>query len=242
MDFIERNDLSILRHPWEISRACSIFNILRSKPKDIQYADIGAGDLYFVEILKRCSSKPVYAIDINFRDINEDVGIIKCRSINDIPKKSIDCVILMDVLEHIEDDSIFLGKVLEILKPDGEVIITVPAFQSLFSYHDIFLKHYRRYNKVQLAKLLKGLDLEVKEAFYFYAPLFIIRYIQKILSRFFCSKKTGIGSWKFRKNNIITVFIVNILNIDFLINRALQKSGFISRGLSLCAICQKKSV
>ena len=241
MDLIEKNNLNIHRHPWEISRAYSIANILKNKSTDTQYADIGAGDLYFAEILKEFSSLPVYAVDSNFRDDNRIEGIISCNSVKDIPKKSIDCIFLMDVLEHVENETLFLESIMDILKPEGELIITVPAFRKLWSYHDIFLRHYRRYNKAQLVKLLKGFDLEVRETFYFYTSMFIIRYTQKILSRFFPCKKTGIGNWKFKKNNIITVSIVNFLNIDFLINRALQKSGFISRGLSLCAICQKKS-
>ncbi len=44
---------------------------------------------------------------------------------------------MMDVLEHIEEDSLSLTVVSEKLKPGGNLIITVPAYQFLWGFHDI---------------------------------------------------------------------------------------------------------
>ena len=53
----------------------------------------------------------------------------------------------MDVLEHIRDDYSALKEWKKVLNPNGIILISVPAFQHLWSHHDKFLGHYRRYNK-----------------------------------------------------------------------------------------------
>jgi SAM-dependent methyltransferase len=64
--------------------------------------------------------------------------------------KKFDSVMMFDVLEHIEDDKEAIGEVLRVLKRGGKFIIIVPACRALFSSHDAFLKHFRRYNKSEL--------------------------------------------------------------------------------------------
>ena len=64
-----------------------------------------------------------------------------------------DIVLAMDVLEHIQDDYSTLKEWKNTLKPNGLLLITVPAFQHLWSSHDIFLGHHRRYNKKDISDL-----------------------------------------------------------------------------------------
>jgi len=66
-------------------------------------------------------------------------------------KNNYDTVIAAEVLEHIEDPIKALKTIYYILKPDGILIMTVPAFNFLFSEHDKKIGHYRRYTK-KLAK------------------------------------------------------------------------------------------
>jgi ubiquinone/menaquinone biosynthesis C-methylase UbiE len=58
---------------------------------------------------------------------------------------SFDLVIALDILEHLPDDQAALNEFHRILKPGGRVIATVPAYQSLWSGHDVALMHFRRY-------------------------------------------------------------------------------------------------
>lgn len=64
-----------------------------------------------------------------------------------------DCVIATDVLEHIEDDRAAFRKLAALVGPSGHLVITVPAGQWLFGYHDEQLGHYRRYSKATLRAL-----------------------------------------------------------------------------------------
>jgi len=66
-----------------------------------------------------------------------------------------DCIILGDVLEHIDDDQSTLRNVYTMLKPNGCLVINVPSYQFLFGKHDIALGHKRRYSNKELKNKLK---------------------------------------------------------------------------------------
>lgn len=88
-----------------------------------------------------------------------------------------DLLTAFDVLEHIPDDHAFLQDVKTLLKPNGYILLTVPAYQFLWSELDIVLKHYRRYTASQLQSKLERAGYEVKKISYFMsflAPLIII--------------------------------------------------------------------
>lgn len=243
MDILEANLQNTNRHPWEISRANSVIKILKQNdPATTQYADIGAGDLFFTKQLTHITNMPVFAVDINYNDLNNTDKIVKQREIEKIPPNSIDYATVLDVIEHVKEEDVFVNAICRILKDQGRIIITVPAHQFLFYSHDVFLKHYRRYNKKQLVSLLNKNGFEVEETFYFYSLLFVIRCFQVLLSKIyiFNNNVQGIGNWNAPENNVRTVLITRFLNMDFSINRFFAKKGINLWGLSLCAICRKK--
>jgi SAM-dependent methyltransferase len=91
------------------------------------------------------------------------------------PDEPFDLVLLMDVLEHIEDDAAALAQTWAKLKPGGHAFITVPAFAFLWSRHDEVLGHHRRYTRDSLQRLLETIpDLRIKRLHYFYALIFPI--------------------------------------------------------------------
>ena len=63
-----------------------------------------------------------------------------------------DSVVLLDVLEHIADDTGFLGKLRRTLRPGGSIVLKVPAHPALFSAMDKAVGHYRRYSAASLAR------------------------------------------------------------------------------------------
>ncbi len=66
-----------------------------------------------------------------------------------------DCIVLGDVLEHIEDDKSALRKIRGMLKPNGCIVVNVPSYQFLFSKHDVALGHKRRYSDKELKTKLE---------------------------------------------------------------------------------------
>lgn len=77
-----------------------------------------------------------------------------------------DVAVSTDVLEHIEDDVTAFEKMARLVRPGGLVLVTVPAGQWLFGYHDEQLGHFRRYNKAAVRKLVSG-SCTVKKLRYF---------------------------------------------------------------------------
>ena len=74
---------------------------------------------------------------------------------------SADCVTMMDVLEHLSDDKRALSEVARVLKPGGALVLSVPAYQHLWSAHDEALHHFRRYEKPELRARLREAGLRV---------------------------------------------------------------------------------
>jgi SAM-dependent methyltransferase len=101
--------------------------------------------------------------------------------------KTFDAVGAFDVLEHIEDQVGALKEWHRVLKDDGAVIITVPAYQWLWSEHDVSLHHKRRYTIKSLIKAAEkaGFKPEKKSyAIVFSLPLVVgFRFVNKALRR-----------------------------------------------------------
>ena len=63
---------------------------------------------------------------------------------------SMDSVICLNVLEHVEDDRLGLLNILSVLKSGGRAIILVPHDQAIFGTLDVALGHFRRYSHQEL--------------------------------------------------------------------------------------------
>jgi SAM-dependent methyltransferase len=85
---------------------------------------------------------------------------------------SFDLVCLFDVLEHVRDDRRALQRVRALLKPGGQAVVTVPAYQWLYGAHDLAHQHFRRYTARDLADKARAADLEVRRVGYFNSLLF----------------------------------------------------------------------
>lgn len=98
-----------------------------------------------------------------------------------------DGVLLLDVIEHLPDDELVLCNVRPACK---WLLVTVPAFQFLWSPWDDVEKHKRRYTRKQLASVLDRAGFEVLRSTYFFTPLFFaaagvkgLRTLRNVVSR-----------------------------------------------------------
>jgi len=242
MDLAEQKKINILqfnRHPWEITRLKILFFQIKTVPKNF-IVDVGSGDAYITtQLSKTFSNSKLAAIDINYTDkfikSNENNQLAFLRNINDLPpSEPIDVLLLMDVLEHIERPQDLLSgiKNLKNISTSTRLIVTVPAFQFLFSGHDVFLKHFRRYNRRQLEHLLQEQGFEIKHSGYFFTTLFVARLFQKL---FGTHPKHGVYNWK--GSRFLTDAFARVLWIDFKICWYLSRIGINLPGLSCYCIC-----
>ena len=92
-----------------------------------------------------------------------------------------DIVILFDVLEHIEDTRPFLNSLLRHLKPQGLLLINVPALQTLYSNYDEIVGHVRRYNKKTLSEEFRSFNLKIEDLVYWGFSLVPVLALRKLV-------------------------------------------------------------
>ena len=144
----------------------------------ITIVDIGAGSGFFALELEqrfRDAIAKVYLVDTGYsaEEMAPTQGQ-KIEKVHAIPSRIENgLVIMMDVLEHLPDDLAMLRSVKQACVGDNNwFFITVPAFQSLWSGHDVFLGHYRRYRIPMLRKVLQEAGFRQISNYYLYGSLF----------------------------------------------------------------------
>lgn len=85
----------------------------------------------------------------------------------DAAEASYDCVVMINVLEHIEDDRAALDGIWRALRPGGKLLLFVPAMAFLYSELDRFYGHYRRYELPGLARLAESAGFTMLDSRYF---------------------------------------------------------------------------
>lgn len=78
---------------------------------------------------------------------------------------------LFDVLEHVAEPAPFLAGIRRILRPGGALVLTVPAYNALWSYEDVIAQHHRRYTRASLRAELQAAGFEVACSTYFFSFL-----------------------------------------------------------------------
>lgn len=178
------------KHWWLIAKREISLKLLEHfiKKRDLKILDIGCGTGKNIETLSKFGK--TWGIDIS----PQAIKYCKKRGIKNIKlgkadqtgfkKSSFDIITLLDVLEHVDDNKT-LKEIYRILKPNGLLLISVPAYQDLWSKWDEVLRHKRRYSKESLQTLCKKNNFTIKKISYMFSfllpPVFILRKIKSLL-------------------------------------------------------------
>ncbi len=153
---------------------------------------------------------------------------------HDIPfNYEFDLICMLDVLEHIDEDAAALEAIQKQLKPGGKLIITVPAYQFLWSGHDSALQHKRRYVKNRLTSLVSRSGLAVGYATYFNTILFPAVFLVRMLNNI---KGKNDGSDVYPPSAPVN----HILKTIFSIERTILPKIVFPFGVSILLIAVKK--
>ena len=101
---------------------------------------------------------------------------------------SFDLSVCLDVIEHLEDDLGALRELRRVLAPGGSLLVTVPAYQWLWSGHDEVNHHHRRYTRRSLQRVAEQAGWEQVRTTYFNSLLLPLAIVLRVLDRF--SRKT----------------------------------------------------
>jgi SAM-dependent methyltransferase len=153
--------------------------------------DVGCGVGSNLDLLKSMGFKvigidsEIYGLSLAQKSISE-VLLVNGDLVN-LPFKSdsIGLVIATDIIEHLDDDSIGIKEIHRALKQDGNVILTVPAFKSLWGIQDVVGMHKRRYSKNEFLKKIEQAGFTVLKSSYFNFFLFFPILFGRRLIRFF---------------------------------------------------------
>jgi SAM-dependent methyltransferase len=196
--------------------------------KGLTIVDVGSGSGFFAISLEKELSegiKKVYLVDINYTP--EEITATKNNKIEKtlrIPDKiENSLVVLMDVLEHLEDDLKMLQEIKAASVGDNNhFFITVPAFTSLWSHHDDYLGHYRRYKIPMLTEVLKKAGFTVHNSYYLYGSLFPMVWVARKLSNL--KKKEATSNMK-PFNPVVNKILLGITSAEMSVASANKVFG-----------------
>ncbi len=142
------------------------------KQPDTAILEVGCSSGFLLEELQRKAShaflvgsdfieSPLIKLAGRLRGIPiVQFDITKCP----LPDSSFEGIVLLNVLEHIEDDLKALREVYRLLKPGGLAYIEVPAGPHLYDFYDKHLMHYRRYKAKDLRLLAEKAGFTVERS------------------------------------------------------------------------------
>lgn len=261
MDLMElteqKKDKRNSRHPWEQARLEFIYKKVKKylEPNNtVIFLDIGCGDTFVAEqLIERIPNSHFYCIDtaftkkqlLHYSKKYENINIMVFNNLNEATlqvESEISFVLILDVIEHVKNDVNFLVQIeqLKQFNSISKILITVPAFQSLFTHHDYLLGHFRRYTNKSLEFVTLKSGLQTIQKGYFFTSLLLPRFILKISELIFKPKSQSTSISKWSKGKLITILYKNILILDFLITSFIEKIHLKPIGLSNYIICKKR--
>jgi 2-polyprenyl-3-methyl-5-hydroxy-6-metoxy-1,4-benzoquinol methylase len=140
----------------------------------MRITDVGAGSGFFsIALAEGLGSPSVTCVDPHYpEERTERNGSL--RFVRSLDKPIGDLYLFIDVLEHVDDDLSLLRQYVDFAPTGSVVVISVPAFQSLWSAHDVFLEHRRRYRMRAVKRLAEESGIEVTDARYLFGSIFPI--------------------------------------------------------------------
>jgi SAM-dependent methyltransferase len=182
------------RHWWYRGRRTVLENVIAELrlPARARILDAGAGSgRNMVELMRHGT---VTAIELSPTSVclarARDVGEVVEGSVLDMPFESgsFDLAASLDVIEHLEDDLGALRELRRVVRPGGCLLVTVPAYQWLWSGHDEVNHHHRRYTRRSLREVGEQAGWKQVRTTYFNSLLLPVAMVLRIMDRF--SRKT----------------------------------------------------
>lgn len=185
------------QHWWFVAREKIISNYIKKlitdktfNQNDLKILNVGCGPGRSSQYLSTYGEVTSVEYDKDCCEFaSEKTGLkIINGSITELPfdDNSFDLVCAFDVIEHVENDQLAVSEMKRVVKNNGVILITVPAFMSLWSHHDVINHHFRRYKLNEIEKLFdKASDGNKIYTSYFnfflFPPIFLVRTISNLI-------------------------------------------------------------
>ena len=234
-DVYKRHIKNEKNHWWFTARREIIYYLISNlKQKNpISILDFGAGSGTNVEILTKLGNVDIFETNQKMKSFlkSKFQKYNNVKIINKVQKKY-NLIVAADVIEHIKDDKKVIKKFHNFLKINGHLLVTVPAFNFLFSNKDVALKHFRRYEKLNLENLLNK-KFQIKKLSYFNFFLFIPLALSIFILKF--KKKKFIKFAETTPFCLLNLILKNIFSIE----KYFLKFFNFPFGISIIALAKK---
>lgn len=230
-------------HWWYVARRKIIFDwvfrMLADSPAP-RVLDMGCGTGFNVEYLRDNGYSRVVGLDFSTE------ALILCQSRNlpylvcgdgtrsPLRDESFDVIMALDLIEHLDDDVQTLRECARLLRPNGSLVIFVPAFSFLWSLQDEVSYHCRRYTVGELGQKLETVGLSIHKLTYANAFLFPLIWAGRIVLRL-----SGYDIQGTSENDLHPNWSNGLLQAIFAAERPLLRYVSFPFGVSLFGIAKK---
>jgi SAM-dependent methyltransferase len=129
-----------------------------------------------------------------------------------------DAVFLFDVLEHVDEESKALAEIRRVLRPEGKLLVTVPAFMFLFGLQDEVSEHKRRYRRKPLVNLLRRSGFQVDYASYFntllFPPIAAVRIFRRVFPETRSPATNGASDFDLRLPGAVETALEKLFSLE----------------------------
>ncbi len=174
-------------HFWPRARARIIASELDrlALPRAARILDVGCGDGLYFPLLERYGEVTGIETDRSLiAPDNPRLARIRAEPLEHSRwnEQRFDLITALDVIEHIEDDRAALARMAHLLAPGGRILLTVPAFPSLWDRHDEINCHFRRYTRSSLRHIVPD-RLALCSLRYLFPSLYLPKWLVARLNR-----------------------------------------------------------
>ena len=190
--------------------------------------DVGAGSGFFSRhLLAEAGAQSALCVDIGYPSERDDsVAGKPVLYRRDTGPTDCDLVLMMDVLEHVDDDRGLLRHYAAKVPSGAHFLVTVPAFGFLWSGHDVFLGHKRRYRLGEIEAVLRDADLEVMRGSYYFGLVFPLAAAVRLAKRNSGEPKSSLKKHGAITNSLLSAVCTAEVPL-FPINRLAGLSAFV---------------
>jgi SAM-dependent methyltransferase len=235
VDEYERLYLHEDRYWWFVARRELALSLVGPLPEGAVILDVGCGagatarDLEARGRVVSCDTSSL-ALDFCRRRRLQRLALGDLQRLP-FGSETADCVVALDVLEHVADDAAAIAEVARVLKPGGRLVLSTPAYPWLWSGHDIALHHLRRYRRDEVGRLLAEAGLRTPTLTYAVFLLFPLIALARVVGRAFSRRRAGLW-WFGTSANALLLGLMRLEN-------ALLRRMRLPWGVSVVAVAEK---
>ena len=178
-------------HWWHVAKRKLVQQLVETYAPDGYCLDVGCGGGATVALVGE--TVPAFGVDLSMDALDHAVsrglrGLVRAEGAGlPFADGSFSLALALDVIEHHPQPEEMLREMLRVLRPGGVAVVTVPAFEWMWSHHDHVLGHYRRYTAPRLRAEAARAGFDIERLSYFHSwllpPAWLFRKLKGLLGR-----------------------------------------------------------